>query len=171
MFTVKDLDSHEYDPYFKNYLGLVDKNWTLQEALELSLQETIAFIDALERPLSLRYASDKWSIAQVFMHNLDTERIFQYRALRFLRGDTTPLAGFNQDQFVDAQGDLAFAKADLKQSFATTRAATMDIFKNTTQGQLQFKGNASGKYMTARVIPFLIAGHNKHHERVIAERY
>ncbi len=110
------------------------------------------------------------------MHNLDTERIFQYRALRFLRGDSTPLAGFDQDQFVDALGDLVpidigIAKADLKQSFAITRAATIDIFRNATPDQLQFKGNASGKNMTARVIPFLIAGHNKHHENVITERY
>ena len=171
MFTVQDLKSEEYDPYFKHYLGLVDVNLDMFEMLNQSLKRTLDFIDGLQQPLDHRYAPEKWSIAQVFMHNLDTERVFQYRALRFLRGDSTPLAGFDQDQFVDALGGLAFAKADLKQSFATTRAATIDIFKNATSDQLQFNGNASGKNMTARVIPFLIAGHNKHHENVIAERY
>lgn len=171
MFSVQDLNPEEFDPYFKHYLGLVDINLNLYEILDHSLTQTLQFIDNLQKPLDHRYAPGKWSIAQVLMHNLDTERVFQYRALRFLRGDAIPLAGFNQDQFVDALGDLAFAKADLKQSFTVTRAATIDIFKNATQDQLLFKGNASGKDMSARVIPFLIAGHNKHHENVIAERY
>ncbi|GAK89097.1 hypothetical protein JCM19297_3621 [Nonlabens ulvanivorans] len=33
------------------------------------------------------------------------------------------------------------------------------------------KGMASDSAMSVRVIPFLIAGHNKHHENVIMERY
>jgi hypothetical protein len=105
------------------------------------------------------------------MHDIDTERVFAYRALRFMRKDASVLPGFDQDVFVDALGDLAFAKAELQQSIIATRNATIQLFKNVTEESLKFKGNASGQVMTARVIPFLIAGHNSHHEKVIRERY
>src|SRR5947208_15026736 len=42
-----------------------------------------------------RYAPGKWSAKEVIGHLSDTERVFAYRALRIWRGDTTPLAGFD----------------------------------------------------------------------------
>jgi hypothetical protein len=102
---------------------------------------------------------------------LDTERIFAYRALRFMRKDATPLSGFDQDLFVETLGDSAFAKAELLSSMQFTRQATIDLFNNATEDSLQFRGVASGQIMTARVIPFLIAGHSLHHENIIKERY
>jgi hypothetical protein len=48
----------------------------------------------------LRYAPDKWSLKEVLGHINDTERIMSYRALRISRGDTTPIEGFEQDDYV-----------------------------------------------------------------------
>lgn len=171
MTTVQHLNKDEYAPYFEKYLSLNDPNKNIPEVLTYSLQQTIDFLDHLQTDLDYRYQPDKWSIAEVLMHNIDTERIFQYRALRFLRGDQSELTGFDQDLFVESLKEHAFAKAELIQSFSITRATTIDVFKNASEDQLKNKGKASGKVMSARVIPFLIAGHNKHHENIIAERY
>jgi hypothetical protein len=167
----KDLQTDEYESYFKIYLDLIDPDAELFETLEQSLEDSTNFLHNLERPLDYSYAAGKWTIGEVIQHNIDTERVFQYRALRFLRGDSTALAGFDQDLFVEASRNIAFAKAELSNTLRITRENTIALFKEASPEQLKFKGTASGKVMTARVLPFLIAGHNKHHERIIAQRY
>ena len=42
----------------------------------------------------------EWTIKEILIHILDTERIYCYRALRFARNDATSLAGFDQDAYV-----------------------------------------------------------------------
>ncbi|WP_405376668.1 DinB family protein [Nonlabens sp. Asnod3-A02] len=171
MVYLKDIPSDEYTSYFDTYLNLVDKESNINNVLQQSLDKTLDFINSIDKPLDYRYESSKWSIGQVIQHNIDTERVFAYRALRFLRGDDTALSGFDQDVFVDSLGDYAFAKAELLKTTESTRNATIALFENVTTDSLLFKGNASGNIMTARVIPFLIAGHNLHHENVIRDRY
>lgn len=167
----KDLKSDEYADYYKVYLDLIDPDAELFETLENSLSKSIEFLKKIERPLTYSYAAGKWSIGEVIQHNIDTERVFQYRALRFLRGDSTALAGFDQDLFVESGRSIAFAKAELIKTLSITRENTIAIFKEATPEQLIFKGLASDNMMTPRVFPFLIAGHNQHHETIIAQRY
>ncbi|OUS11341.1 hypothetical protein A9Q93_11475 [Nonlabens dokdonensis] len=171
MVQLKDISSDEYSDYYQTYLSLIDPQTSIDNVLQESLEGTLSLLKELEKPLSYSYAANKWSIGQVLQHDIDTERVFAYRALRFIRKDATPLPGFDQDVFVANSKDLAFAKAELKKSIITTRQATIELFSNVTMDSLIFKGNASGQVMTARVIPFLIAGHNLHHENVIRERY
>ena len=47
-----------------------------------------------------RYAPGKWSVKESLGHVIDAERVFSYRALRIARNDKTPLAGFEQDDYV-----------------------------------------------------------------------
>src|SRR3989442_762952 len=48
---------------------------------------------------NFRPAPGKWSLKEVLGHVTDAERVFAYRALRFARGDPTPLASFDQDAY------------------------------------------------------------------------
>lgn len=171
MILLKDLKQEEYSEYYTPYLSLLDREASIETVLSDAIEQTVRLVNSIDKPFSYTYAEGKWSIGQVLQHNLDTERIFAYRALRFMRKDATPLPGFDQDLFVKTLGDTAFAKAELLSSMQSTRQATIDLFKNATEDSLQFRGVASGQIMTARVIPFLIAGHSLHHEKVIKERY
>ncbi|MFT6096810.1 MAG: hypothetical protein ACJAXY_001214 [Nonlabens sp.] len=171
MVTFNNISADEYPAYYQPYLNLIDPSLSLFDTLENSLYNSLNLLKSIEVPLSYRYAPNKWSIGQVMMHNIDTERVFAYRALCFMRGDPTSLPSFDQDLFVDNLGDLAFAKADVLQSLKTTRDATIELFKNASDVSLIFKGTASDKIMTPRVIPFIIVGHNLHHEKIIRERY
>ncbi|MGB3592472.1 MAG: DinB family protein [Nonlabens sp.] len=166
-----DLSSEEYSPYFKMYLDLIDRDMDHLEVLEHYKSVSLNFIEAIEKDFQYSYAPGKWTIAQVIMHNIDTERVFNYRALSFLRGSTESLAGFDQDVFVGGLDNYAFAKAELLSQFTATRDATIELFKYCTETQLARTGIASGKTMSARVLPFLIAGHHLHHEKIIKERY
>jgi hypothetical protein len=171
MITFDDITREEYPSYYSPYLNLVDSKLDLMTVLEHSLKTSLHFINSIEKPFRFSYATDKWSIGEVLQHNIDTERVFAYRALRFIRGDKTALSGFDQDVFVDSMKGHVFAKAELLKSLETTRNATIELFKNVSEASMKFKGNASNNTMTARVIPFIIAGHNTHHENIIMERY
>ena len=165
------IDPSEYHEYYAHYLNLVPEQANFKNILQSSKEDSIAFIEAIDKPLNFAYASDKLSIAHVILHNIDTERVFTYRALRFIRGDQTALPGFDQDVFARDYDNYAFAKADLIKSFVTTRNATIELFNGVSDKHLLRKGVASNNTMSVRVIPFLIAGHTKHHENVIKERY
>lgn len=169
--TRSQISHTEYNDYYDRYLSMHAPQTELNSVLEKSSKESISFINNISAPMDYRYQDNKWSIGEVIMHNIDTERVFAYRALRFMRGDMTELPGFDQDLFAVDYKDHAFAKADLIKSFIATRNATIALFENATDEQLCRIGSASGSPMSVRVIPFLIAGHCKHHENVIKERY
>jgi hypothetical protein len=37
---------------------------------------------------------------EIIQHLIDTERVFSYRAMRISRNDMTPLAGYDENQYV-----------------------------------------------------------------------
>jgi hypothetical protein len=90
--------------YFGRYISLVS-DADILTVLQTQWSETAALLRGLgEKDGGVRYAPDKWSVREVLGHMNDTERIFAYRALRIARADKTPLAGFEQDDYVLAGG-------------------------------------------------------------------
>src|SRR5881398_3552787 len=79
----------EYAPSYQNYFDLVSEG----DYLSLLEQNSIATIRFFENipgeKLDYKYAEGKWTIKEVLMHILDTERVFSYRALVAARGDAT----------------------------------------------------------------------------------
>ena len=98
------LKDHEYNPYYKTYIEALGEV-TLMDTLRKQLKNYPQFIGSIpQEKLTYKYAEGKWTVAEVLVHVLDTERVFQYRALRFARKDRTPLPGFSQDDFVPNSG-------------------------------------------------------------------
>jgi hypothetical protein len=171
MITRQEIQPAEYNPYYKGYLEGTEAGCTIQQALEHGLEQSVRLLTTMDADLSYRYEPGKWSIGQVLQHCIDTERVFAYRALRFMRGDKTALSGFDQDIFSSDFSDFAFAKAELLNSLVTTRKATLQLFNEVCDDFLKRTGVANGNEMTARAIPFIIVGHQAHHERVIVSQY
>ena len=171
MIFRRDIRPSEYAAYYEPYIDSIPLESDMQFLLRDNLHEITSFINDLEKPLDHRYASDKWSIGELLMHCIDTERIFFYRALSFMRGDATNLPGFDQDLYVRGLRDFAFAKANLISSIEITRASTLDLFETATAESLNNLGVGNGNSMSVRSIPFVICGHWKHHLKIIADRY
>lgn len=171
MIVRNDLTATEYNPYYSDYLAKIPGETSIKEALESGLEQSVALVNSLSQDLGHRYMPSKWTLGQVILHCVDTERVFAYRALRFMRGDRTALSGFDQDIFTQDFNDYAFAKAELLKALKTTRQATIQLFNEVDDSFLKRSGIANGNEMTARAIPFIIAGHHAHHERIITERY
>ncbi|HXV15484.1 MAG TPA: DinB family protein, partial [Gemmatimonadaceae bacterium] len=87
----------EHNPYFSLYIDRVPDG-DIVETLEKQIPETVEFLRAIpESRADYRYAEGKWSIRQIVGHLSDGERVFQYRAMRFSRLDTTPVPGFDEN--------------------------------------------------------------------------
>ncbi|GLH72122.1 hypothetical protein GETHLI_06240 [Geothrix limicola] len=118
-----------------------------------------------------KYAPGKWSLKDLIQHLSDGERIFAYRCLRIGRGDTTPLPGWEENDYAaTAQAD-ARSLADLLADFQAARAATLTMFRGMPDAAWGNQGTTNNRSITARCIPYICLGHVAHHLTVIRERY
>ena len=60
----------------------------------------------------------------------DAERIFAYRALRISRGDTTPLPGFEQDDYIRNGPFAKISFGELIEDYIAVRRASITLFRN-----------------------------------------
>lgn len=74
--------------------------------------------------LHYRYAKGKWTIKEILLHLIDTERVFAYRALRFARNDKTELSSFDQDAFVAQSSADERSMESLLSEYHSVRKAT-----------------------------------------------
>src|SRR5262249_55978181 len=101
----------------------------------------------------------------------DGERVFGYRALRFSRGDTTPLPGFDEEAFVARSTFDASTLADLVGEFGHQRQANLHFFRRLTPEQWTRRGTANQTSMSLRAIASALVGHVRHHLDVLGARY
>jgi len=161
----------EYKPYFDRYISLIPGN-DIMGTLEKQLPKTVTLFAARgEEDGSLRYALDKWNVNEALGHVIDTERIMAYRALRIARNDQTPLAGFEQDDYVRGGPFADLRLGDLVEEFKIVRAATLAFFRHLRAGDWTRRGVVDQKEISVRALAYIIAGHELHHRRILEERY
>ena len=88
--------------YHRNYVALVPDGDIL-DTLDSQRQAAERFIrDIPPDQLNVTHHPYGWSVRTVVEHCCDAERVFGYRALRFAAGDSTPLPGWNENQYADS---------------------------------------------------------------------
>jgi uncharacterized damage-inducible protein DinB len=163
--------SSEYAPFYEGYISKVPAG-DLLALLEDQRRETQRLLATISEPLALkRYAPGKWSVKEVVGHLIDSERIFAYRALRFARGDETPLPGFDEKRYAPAGEFDRRALADLAAEFDLVRRASLALLGSFEAKALARRGTANGQEITVRAIAYIIAGHERHHVQILRERY
>jgi hypothetical protein len=93
------------------------------------------------------------------------------QALRIARGDTTPLPGFEQDDYVPASGADARPLAGILAEYDTVRAASLSLLESFGPEQIRQQGTASGQPVSVRAMAYILAGHEAHHLHILQERY
>ncbi|WP_136465256.1 DinB family protein [Flagellimonas onchidii] len=168
---VSDLSASEYNPFYHNYILSVGDDDLLTE-MGKGRDELVSLLESVsENKLSYAYAEGKWTLAELLLHVIDAERVFQYRALRFARNDSTPLAGFDQDIYVPKSNASKRKKEDIIQEYKTVRESTLSLFRTFDKEALLRVGTASGSEMSTRAMGFIICGHQAHHLKIVRERY
>jgi hypothetical protein len=162
---------NEYPAYYQPYVNLV-LDIDMVELLKENLQETIELFEGLSEEDGLfRYSPSKWSIKEVLGHMTDTERIMSYRLLRVGRGDSTPLAGFDENDYVAGSQINKLPIRDILEDFIATRNSTLTLIQNMPKDAWVNIGFANGAEISALAIAYIIAGHAIHHRKIIMERY
>jgi len=154
------------------YISLVDEGRPVLEQYQANLHATRELIlsfrpEQLARPC----AEGEWTIKEILVHMMDTERIFCYRALRIARNDLTPLPGFEQDDYVpysranEREGEALLAE------YAAVRQATLTFFESLDGQAILRAGTVNGNRVSVRALVWMIAGHELHHLNSIRENY
>ncbi len=168
---IKKPEPTEYAPYYATYINKAVKN-DLLVGLAENAETFSAFIKSIPaEKLDYRYAEGKWTVKEVIVHLLDAERIFAYRALRFARKDKTPLAGFEENDYVPESNAGNQSIESLLEEFSAVRQATITLFKSFTPEMCLRTGASNGKEISVRALGFIIVGHTVHHSQTIRERY
>lgn len=160
----------EFAPYYATYIDKVSEN-VLGE-LEHQINSLTNFLKNIpDEKAYYAYAEGKWTIKEVVGHMIDTERIMAYRALRIARKDETPLASFEENEYVANAFFNDRSLESLAEEFAAVRSGNVYLFKYLSEEELSRMGTASGKRVSVRALLYIIVGHANHHRQVIEERY
>lgn len=164
-------NSNEYIAYQKMYLDLVPDVFLIT-ALDDALLDFVAFFKNIDsEKLTYSYQEGKWTIKELIVHVIDTERVFQYRALGFARGDKTDFPGFSEQDYALNSNANKRALAALLDEFIAVRKSTITLFQSFDEKTLLLIGNANKSTMSIRAIAYLIVGHQMHHVAVVKKRY
>lgn len=161
----------EYAPFYDGYVQLIPDGDVIHYLCG-QLDEVEGLLGHLpDAQANGRYALDKWSVKEVLGHMSDTERVMSYRLLRAARGDATPLAGFDQDDYVRSADSTRRPIGDLLSEFHAVRASTMALVNSVGETAWGRSTTANNVPMSARALLYIIAGHAAHHLTVLRERY
>lgn len=164
-------DEAECAPYYHPYIRRVGPEGVVT-MLSRSLWTTPDFLMRIpEAKWDFAYAPGKWSVRELILHILDTERIMGYRLLRISRGDTTPLPGFDEVAFAANGHASSRDMASLGNEFRLIRMNTLQLLSGLPDDTWTRSGIANGFPITVRALAFVIAGHEHHHLEVLKNRY
>jgi uncharacterized damage-inducible protein DinB len=164
--------SGEYHEAYQKYFDLVAEGDYL-DLLRRNSEVTVRLFDSLPgEKADYRYAKGKWTVKQLLMHMIDTERVFSYRAFVAARGDTSTQYSRMDEELYASNVDVSYrALESLVAEFKAVRGATETVFENLTEAQSKLFCDIVTHPMTARAIGYFIIGHVRHHLNILEERY
>ena len=167
------IPENEYHPYFKPYIEELSKNGKsiIENLIDSKKTLNTLLSNIPENKKSYAYAEGKWTVKEIMQHLIDTERIFNYRALRFARNDQTDLVGFDQDEYIQNVNANSRNLDHLIAEFNAARDSSILLFQSFSNDVWKRVGSASGNIISVRAIGYLISGHQLHHLKVFQERY
>ena len=160
----------EYADFYASYVVAVEE--PLLERLESEAAEWRDLLATVPPDHEgYRYALGKWSIREVVGHVIDAERMFSVRAMAFARGDASHYPSFDENAYAAESGADQRTLADLSEELSAVRTATLLLLRSFPEDAWNRRGVASGNEFTVRSLAWIIAGHSRHHRKVLMERY
>lgn len=164
-------DKNDYAPFYAGYVDALEGD----NGIDILVSQSTATQELLnsfsESKGNYAYAEGKWTVKEVVGHLMDAERIFAYRALCIARGEKNPLPGYEQDDYVKTGNFSKRQLFDLNYEFRLLRESNILLFRGFDEYMMNQRGIANDKEVTVRALLFIIAGHEKHHMKILKERY
>lgn len=169
MNKLKDYQNN-YNPYYNLYLNNLSKSDELLECLIKNHEKIYTFFDSIDQEkYNYTYSSEKWDIAQIFQHIIDTERIFCYRALKIAREPLPLISDYDHEEY--AKNTIFQSKSTLLEDYTNNRKSSISLFKTFKQSDFKKSANFNHYTFSLGLIPFIFCGHELHHINIIASKY
>jgi hypothetical protein len=161
----------EYAPFYEGYVTRVPQGDIIDIARR-QIEGTLGLLNTIEEERAqFAYAPDKWTIKNMVSHMADAERVFSYRALRFGRGDETPVPGFDENVYARESNADARSFESIVNELRAVRAATLALWEGFPAEAWRRAGTANDRSITVRALAYITAGHELHHVAILQERY
>jgi hypothetical protein len=168
---MKKSDIRQMPEYFDRYIKLVE-DIELFEAFDESIEQLKSLdVNLLKKIGDGKYAPDKWTIKEIFQHFLDWERILSQRALLFARINNSVAQGVDENILAGNMKTGRRTVEDLIEELKIVRLSTKVLFAGFDDEMLQNEGTSYKSVMSVLAMGFTIVGHQKHHLKIIGERY
>lgn len=160
-----------YLAYFERYVNLVPEQ-DLFEAFANQFPILKSFLAAVpSNKQEYAYADSKWTLKEMLLHMIDTERIFSYRALCIARGEQGCLLGFDENRYAENSNANSRSWQSLVDEFLIVRQSTGHLFKSFTKDALEKKGTANDNPLNVISAGYILLGHFYHHKKIAEEKY
>ena len=160
-----------YPIYFKKYVDQVPEE-DLLTGFQNQLTVIKEFLNTITEEKSMyAYDTGKWTLKEVLLHMIDTERIFNYRALAIARKEIASLPGFDENTYAANSNANSRTWQNLVDEFLAVRSSTEFLFKSFTDEALSTSGISNNNPVTVISLGFITLGHFYHHKNVMQERY
>lgn len=162
---------NDYFPYLETYISKVKED-TAVSALEFNLTAGMNVLQGIpSEKWNFAYAPDKWTVKELVIHSIDTERVFAYRAMAFARGETQLLPAFDENAYARHSEANSKTSEAILEDFKNVRAASISLFKGFSESVLQMRGKVPAGTISVNALGYAICGHLTHHLEVLKERY
>jgi hypothetical protein len=164
-------EENDYNPYYKNYIAKVTGDDPVT-AMEEGIREIKDFFNNVgEVKAGKPYGEGKWTYKETLGHIIDSERVMAYRSLCIARGETKPLPGFEQDDYVKNGNFNQMSLDKLIEEYAAVRHSSILLFRSFSPDVMNNRGIANEFPVTVLALGFIIAGHELHHLSVLKDYY
>jgi DinB superfamily len=161
----------EYASYFENYVGQVSET-DIMAVLRSEIDDLDVLLNHVPADKeTYAYAEGKWTIREVIGHLIDGERVFGYRAFCIARGETQNLPGFEQDDYLQTAPYNHITLEDLLSELRLVRLSNIAVFRTLDEQAWNRVGSANNTEVSVRAIAFIMAGHLRHHMKVLKDSY
>lgn len=168
--TISRPDPSEFAPFYAGYVGKVPESGPAP-LLEQQIGDLEKLRSLPEDKANYAYADGKWTVKELIGHVADAERVFSYRLTRIARGDTTPLAGFDENAWARTAPHGRRPMTAVVDEMIAVRRATLALIDSLDETAVSNVGLANNNSVSGRAICWIIAGHTQHHLDVVREKY
>jgi len=156
-------DADECLPYYFTYIDLVPDG-DVVKLLERQIAESAAFLGAFTAEQARwREAPGEWNMVEIVGHLADTERVFEYRALRIARADPVMWTAVEFPNYAAAANFQARSLGDVTAEYAAVRAAFVAFLRGLDAAAWERRAPADWTIRSVRAVAYAMAGHERHH--------
>ena len=156
-------EADECQPYYFNYIDLVSDGHVVKR-LERQITETAAYLATFTPAQALeREAPGEWNAVEIVGHLIDTERVFEYRALHIARADPVMWTKVEFPDYASAANYAARSLADVTAEFTAVRASFVALLHGLDKAAWQRRAPSDWTMRSVRAVAYCMAGHELHH--------